>query len=299
VNLRNLKAVSSYREPVKAWDPCGTIFGKDSIIGRWRLSASKKAQEIMVDDGNFDKFILSSICMNTIILGIETYYRNTEVKSLTMMNYAFTIIFGIEMLLRITAIGFRQYWRNPYYAFDGAIVVTGLLEVALTSISAFKNVTVMRVGRILRMLRVLRATKLAGHLTYFKRVMEVFKEAADEFGVVVLLLGLFVFIYSVMGMSLYGGELPIIQPFNFSAINKEHGFAKHVASASRRLSSEARRVSSEECDADCMRSMESVEDVIAYTIPGVFVSADLRANFDDFASAALVVFQVGAVGKWG
>jgi hypothetical protein len=293
LDLKNLQAVSSYHMVPKK-ELCAKLCGAGSTIFVTRKAASKKAAAIVKDDGIFDRFVLFSIIVNTIVLGIETYYRNTETDALTYMNYAFTVIFGVEMLLKLTAMGFAQYWRNPYTAFDGVICITSIMEVALTSIPAFQNVTVMRAGRILRMLRVLRATKLAGHLTYFKRIIEVFKEAADEFGVVVLLLGLFVFIYSVMGMSLYGGELPMTKEFNFSAVEIEQLIGGSIPPAGRHLST----VSADDCDADCMEQALEAANLGAFTVPGVFISPNQRANFDDFASAALVVFQIITMEDW-
>ena len=70
-NLRDLKAVASYNSALK---PDDAEKKPDGMLER----LSQHAKDITSDDGVFDKIILSAICLNTLVLGIETYYRKEE-----------------------------------------------------------------------------------------------------------------------------------------------------------------------------------------------------------------------------
>ena len=72
----------------------------------------------------FQRFILFCILTNTFSMGIE-YHSQPEwlTKTVEISNLAFSIIFAVEMILKLLALGFFQYIADGFNVFDGVIVI--------------------------------------------------------------------------------------------------------------------------------------------------------------------------------
>ena len=55
------------------------------------------------------------------------------------MNYAFSAIFILEMLVKWSAQGFFGYWRQPINCFDGILVMLIVIEYTFTEMSSIAN----------------------------------------------------------------------------------------------------------------------------------------------------------------
>jgi voltage-dependent calcium channel L type alpha-1D len=81
----------------------------------------------------FDRFILATILANSITLALYDYSDRTSLsqnnQSLDLAGSVFTIIFFLEAILKIVAMGFvfhkRAYLRDPWNFIDLVIVITG------------------------------------------------------------------------------------------------------------------------------------------------------------------------------
>jgi hypothetical protein len=58
------------------------------------------------------------------------------------LNYAFILLFAMEACLKVAALSFRQYLRDPWNVLDFAIVVASVLDAILVFSSV--SVTVRR-----------------------------------------------------------------------------------------------------------------------------------------------------------
>jgi hypothetical protein len=77
------------------------------------------------------------------------------------MNYTFTIIFSVEMGIKLLALGVEGYLKDVMNCFDGSIVIISLVEIIFLSgtgksNSAFKSVKIFRTFRVLRVTKLLR-----------------------------------------------------------------------------------------------------------------------------------------------
>ena len=72
----------------------------------------------------FQRFILFCILTNTFSMGIE-YHSQPEwlTKTVEISNLAFSMIFAVEMILKLMALGFFQYIADGFNVFDGVIVI--------------------------------------------------------------------------------------------------------------------------------------------------------------------------------
>ena len=121
-----------------------------------------------------------------------------SVDAMEKMNLSFTIIFTIEMGIKLLAYGPITYVNDPMNVFDGSIVIISLVELIFLSGGA-KAVSAFRSVRIFRTFRVLRVTKLLRSLAFMKVIIGVVSRAIDSFIYIALLLFLFIFIYALLG----------------------------------------------------------------------------------------------------
>lgn len=78
----------------------------------------------------FSHFFLFSIIVNTMLLALEFdgMPRKMEVV-LQDMNTALTILFTIEMFLKLIGLGFWEYIADGFNIFDAMIVLMALVEL--------------------------------------------------------------------------------------------------------------------------------------------------------------------------
>ena len=112
----------------------------------------------------YDNFFILCVIINTVILTIDHYGISPSTSNvLDLFNYAFTIIFAIEMGLKIIAIGVVKYMKDKMNYLDGTVVILCVVGQILSSgggaLSAFRTVRVFRTFRILRVARILKSMK--------------------------------------------------------------------------------------------------------------------------------------------
>ncbi|CAD8085687.1 unnamed protein product [Paramecium sonneborni] len=155
---------------------------------------------LIVDSRQFNIFLNLAVFMNTVILCLDGLVNNQE--DLNSFNLAFTILFTIEMGFKMIGYGLIQYIRDPMNIFDSLIVALSLVDIFfLSGNSVFKSV------RIFRALRVLRITKLMRSLKFMNFLVQVLSNAFQSLMYIFLLLILFIYIFTLLGMSFFGGQL--------------------------------------------------------------------------------------------
>lgn len=130
---------------------------------------------------------------------------------MSQFNTIFTIVFAVDMGLKITGYGLSEYVADKMNIFDAFIVSLSLFEMIFltgsgSSFSAFRAI------RILRVFRVLRVTRLIRSLQFMKLMITALGSAISQFIYILLLLFLFMFIYTLLGMSIFGGNLNVHNP---------------------------------------------------------------------------------------
>ncbi|XP_062956905.1 voltage-dependent T-type calcium channel subunit alpha-1H isoform X2 [Cynocephalus volans] len=163
--------------------------------GRVWASFSGKLRRI-VDSKYFNRGIMVAILINTLSMGIEYHEQPDELtNALEISNVVFTSMFALEMLLKLLACGPLGYIRNPYNIFDGIIVVISVWEIVG---QADGGLSVLRTFRLLRVL------KLVRFMPALRRQLVVLVRTMDNVATFCMLLMLFIFIFSILGMHLFG-----------------------------------------------------------------------------------------------
>ncbi|XP_035217562.1 voltage-dependent T-type calcium channel subunit alpha-1H-like [Stegodyphus dumicola] len=131
-------------------------------------------------------------------MGIEYHNQPEELTFIVeVSNLVFTGIFGFEMCLKILAEGLYGYISSGYNVFDGVIVILSIVELCQSSGSGLS---------VLRTFRLLRILKLVRFLPALRRQLVIMLRTVDNVAVFFALLILFIFIFSLLGMHLFGGR---------------------------------------------------------------------------------------------
>lgn len=93
----------------------------------YQHSIVKKAMEI-ISHPLFDGSIMCVIILNTISLAMDSHprFNDTVLLFLSYLNVLFTIIFTGEIVIKMTALGVKEFSKEGFNIFDLAIVITSL-----------------------------------------------------------------------------------------------------------------------------------------------------------------------------
>uniref|UniRef100_A0A8B9LF19 Calcium channel, voltage-dependent, T type, alpha 1H subunit a n=1 Tax=Astyanax mexicanus TaxID=7994 RepID=A0A8B9LF19_ASTMX len=150
----------------------------------------------IVDSKYFNRGIMIAILINTLSMGIEHHEQPKELTDiLEISNIVFTSMFVLEMIFKLVAFGIYGYIKNPYNIFDGIIVVISVWEIIG---QADGGLSVLRTFRLLRVL------KLVRFLPALRRQLVVLMKSMDNVATFCMLLMLFIFTFSILGMHLFG-----------------------------------------------------------------------------------------------
>ncbi|PIK39623.1 putative voltage-dependent T-type calcium channel subunit alpha-1H-like [Apostichopus japonicus] len=154
-----------------------------------------KTREI-VESKYFMRGILASILINTLSMGIEFHGQPQELTdAIEVSNLIFSSIFALEMIMKVAAYGIFGYIKNGFNVFDGIIVIVSIIEVMQQGSGGLS---------VLRTFRLLRILKLVRFMPALRRQLLVMLRTMDNVATFFSLLALFIFIFSVLGMHLFG-----------------------------------------------------------------------------------------------
>ncbi|KAM9336088.1 voltage-dependent T-type calcium channel subunit alpha-1G [Symphorus nematophorus] len=165
-----------------------------NIVHFWRLVCDTFRK--IVDSKYFGRGIMIAILINTLSMGIEYHEQPDELtNALEISNIVFTSLFSLEMLLKVLVYGPFGYIKNPYNIFDGIIVVISVWEIVGQQDGGLS---------VLRTFRLMRVLKLVRFMPALQRQLVVLMKTMDNVATFCMLLMLFIFIFSILGMHLFG-----------------------------------------------------------------------------------------------
>lgn len=79
----------------------------------------------------FDVFIIFVIILNTVSLALDKFpeFDENTLYVLNVMNFLFTIIFTIEVILKMIGMGVRTFLKVQFNQFDLLIVIISIVEM--------------------------------------------------------------------------------------------------------------------------------------------------------------------------
>ncbi|NP_001389878.1 voltage-dependent L-type calcium channel subunit alpha-1S isoform 3 [Mus musculus] len=177
----------------------------------------------VVTSSYFEYLMFALIMLNTICLGMQHYNQSEQMNHISdILNVAFTIIFTLEMVLKLIAFKPRGYFGDPWNVFDFLIVIGSIIDVILSEIDTFLassgglyclgggcgNVDPDESARIssafFRLFRVMRLVKLLNRAEGVRTLLWTFIKSFQALPYVALLIVMLFFIYAVIGMQMFG-----------------------------------------------------------------------------------------------
>ena len=131
--------------------------------------------------------------------------------TLEIFNAIFNTIFIIEAVLKIVGLGFKDYFNDKMNCFDFIIVVISILEIVMDGGGGISA---------LRAFRLFRIFKMARSWVSLKRLLDSIIVTLGSIGPFSILLGIFIYIFSLLGMQMFAGVLKFDKDGNY---DKENG----------------------------------------------------------------------------
>jgi len=149
---------------------------------------------------NFHWVIVLLILFNIIALAIEANGAEGLVKKFVNdVNTTCTILFVIELVIRIIAEDITKFFRVGFNVVDTAIVIVSVAELftstASSALSAFRT------------LRVFRTFKLLSRWESLQQLVYAVFKSGPGLGYFCIILFLYIFVCALAGMSLFAGKL--------------------------------------------------------------------------------------------
>ena len=164
---------------------------------------NRSAIKELVDSSWFNNFIIWTIIIAGIIVGIQTYEERVADWLTLLHNLDFLIlgIFTIEAILKLIA--YRgDYFKDSWNVFDFIIVVICWAALFMPNIDA-------GIVAVFRLARVLRVFRLVSALPKLRVLVDAMLKSIPSMGYVGILLFLLFYIYGVMGVFLFKVNDPI------------------------------------------------------------------------------------------
>lgn len=145
---------------------------------------------------SFHRAVMCLILVNAAAMGLETWPSLSRSWGwlLGAINAAVQAIFVAEIAIRVIAHGKRPsgFFSSGWNVFDFAVVAVSLLPVAGSLATVARLARVLRVGRLITGMPELRL------------IIGTMLRSIPSMGHVVLLLGLLIYVYGVIGCQLFG-----------------------------------------------------------------------------------------------
>uniref|UniRef100_A0A8W8MSY6 Voltage-dependent T-type calcium channel subunit alpha n=1 Tax=Magallana gigas TaxID=29159 RepID=A0A8W8MSY6_MAGGI len=185
---------------------------------RPKTTCKKNFQQVMktlVEHRFFQRGILTAILINTLSMSVEYHNQPRELtEAVEYSNMVFSILFAVEMFFKLCAYGIIGYIQDGFNVFDGLIVILSMIE--FTQQGGASGLSVLRTFRLLRIL------KLVRFMPALRRQLVVMLRTMDNVATFFALLVLFIFIFSILGMNLFGCKFCKTRPDGSRYCNRKN-----------------------------------------------------------------------------
>ncbi|KAF7695299.1 hypothetical protein HF521_007022 [Silurus meridionalis] len=174
-------------------------------LRRWNRGIRRTCRKA-VKSVTFFWLVLILVFLNTALSASEHHNQPdwlTEVQEIA--NKVLLSLFTVEMLLKMYSLGLQAYFVAFFNRFDCFVVCGGILETVLVELQIMPPLGIS----VLRCVRLLRIFKVTRHWTALSNLVASLLNSMKSIASLLLLLFLFLIIFALLGMQLFGGK------FNF------------------------------------------------------------------------------------
>uniref|UniRef100_A0AAQ6IL41 Voltage-dependent L-type calcium channel subunit alpha n=1 Tax=Anabas testudineus TaxID=64144 RepID=A0AAQ6IL41_ANATE len=179
--------------------------GENRTLRRWNRVCRRNCRTA-VKSVTFYWLVLLLVFLNTSLSASEHYNQPdwlTQVQDIA--NKVLLSLFTVEMLLKMYSLGLAHYFVAFFNRFDCFVVCGGIMETILVELDIMPPLGIS----VLRCVRLLRIFKVTRHWTALSNLVASLLNSMKSIASLLLLLFLFLIIFALLGMQLFGGK------FNF------------------------------------------------------------------------------------
>ena len=159
------------------------------------VDLSNKVEDL-VGNEIFNRIIIFFIIINMLFLASEHYAQPDELTTAgEIANFFFTIIFTLEMLLKLFGLGLKKYVSDNFNIFDAVIVGVSLFELFADADSS--GLSVLRAFRLVRVFKIIRSW------VSLRRLLETVMNSMSAIGNLGVLTILFMFISALLAKQFF------------------------------------------------------------------------------------------------
>ncbi|NXT00428.1 CAC1S protein, partial [Jacana jacana] len=169
---------------------------------RWNRIFRRKCRDV-VKSKFFYWLVILLVALNTLSIASEHHFQPewlTQVQD--NANRVLLALFVAEMLLKMYALGLRQYFMSLFNRFDCFVVCAGILEIILVELGTLSPLGIS----VLRCIRLLRIFKITRYWTSLSNLVASLLNSVRSIASLLLLLFLFIIVFALLGMQLFGGK---------------------------------------------------------------------------------------------
>ncbi|KAM8795890.1 voltage-dependent L-type calcium channel subunit alpha-1S [Eudromia elegans] len=169
---------------------------------RWNRMFRRKCRDV-VKSKFFYWLVILLVALNTLSIASEHHLQPEWLTTVQdNANRVLLSLFAAEMLLKMYALGLRQYFMSIFNRFDCFVVCAGILETILVELSTLSPLGIS----VLRCIRLLRIFKITRYWTSLSNLVASLLNSVRSIASLLLLLFLFIIVFALLGMQLFGGK---------------------------------------------------------------------------------------------
>uniref|UniRef100_A0A8C6P3N8 Voltage-dependent L-type calcium channel subunit alpha n=1 Tax=Nothobranchius furzeri TaxID=105023 RepID=A0A8C6P3N8_NOTFU len=172
---------------------------------RWNRFCRRKCR-LAVKSVPFYWLVIILVFLNTLTISSEHYNQPlwlTQVQDVA--NKVLLAMFTSEMLVKMYSLGLQAYFVSLFNRFDCFVVCGGITETILVELEIMSPLGIS----VFRCVRLLRIFKVTRHWQSLSNLVASLLNSMKSIASLLLLLFLFIIIFSLLGMQVFGGK------FNF------------------------------------------------------------------------------------
>ncbi|XP_014798715.1 PREDICTED: voltage-dependent L-type calcium channel subunit alpha-1D isoform X2 [Calidris pugnax] len=205
VNTENVSGEGE--NPACCGSLCQTI-SKSKFSRRWRRwnRFNRRKCRAAVKSVTFYWLVIVLVFLNTLTISSEHYNQPdwlTQIQDIA--NKVLLALFTCEMLIKMYSLGLQAYFVSLFNRFDCFVVCGGIVETILVELEIMSPLGIS----VFRCVRLLRIFKVTRHWASLSNLVASLLNSMKSIASLLLLLFLFIIIFSLLGMQLFGGK------FNF------------------------------------------------------------------------------------
>ena len=183
-----------------------------------QVSKVRKQVRAILKSREFSASMLTVILANTVLIGAMTDAERQKrwAHGAAVADTIFLAIYIAEVSVKLYALRLKEYWSSGWNRFDTFIVTTSLLDFAAEIFAEWLDgfgadpqiMKALRVFKALKALRALRALRAISFLRNLQTIASTLLNSLPAVGSTVLLALLMLYVFAVMGVSVFREASP-------------------------------------------------------------------------------------------